>query len=112
MPKKKPSSERLSLASDTLVSVRNSTSTPSKTTAEYATPRFKDTAQVYDTEVPLGNAMEKSGVPRDEIFLSTKLWMTNMHPDDIEKSVDSSLANMRTPYLDVILLHFPFSFAR
>jgi len=62
--------------------------------------------------VSTGTALKKSGVPRDEVFLSTKLWMTSHHPDDVEKSLDKSLENLDTDYLDIMLMHFPVAFAR
>ena len=56
--------------------------------------------------------MKKSGVPREEIFLSTKLWMTSHHPDDVEASLDASLKNLDTDYIDILMMHFPVAFAR
>ena len=56
--------------------------------------------------------MKESGVPRVEIFLSTKLWMTSHHPDDVEASLDRSLENLQTDYLDILLMHFACAFAR
>ena len=51
--------------------------------------------------------MKKAGVPREEIFLSDKLWMTNHHPDDVEKSLDKSLELLQTDYLDVLMVSLP-----
>ncbi|TVY88384.1 Glycerol 2-dehydrogenase (NADP(+)) [Lachnellula willkommii] len=44
-----------------------------------------DTAQVYDVEVEVGRGMRESGVPREDIFLATKLWCNTYHPDDVER---------------------------
>lgn len=56
--------------------------------------------------------MAKAGVPREDIFVSTKLWMTSHHPEDVEKSLDTSLKNLQTDYIDVLMMHFPCAFAR
>ncbi|TVY35138.1 putative oxidoreductase [Lachnellula subtilissima] len=66
-----------------------------------------DTAQVYDVEVEVGKGMKKSGVPREDIFLATKLWCNTYHPDDVEAALDVSLRDLDTPYVDLLLMHYP-----
>ncbi|GAW12469.1 hypothetical protein ANO14919_018380 [Xylariales sp. No.14919] len=74
--------------------------------------RLIDTAQVYNVEKQVGKGMKASGVPREEIFLGTKLWCNNYHPDDVEDALDASLAELDTPYVDLLLMHYPCTFAR
>ncbi|KAL4804492.1 Aldo/keto reductase [Aspergillus unguis] len=74
--------------------------------------RLIDTARVYDTEKFIGNAIKKSGVPRGNIFLATKLWCNSFHPDDVESALDESLADLQTDYVDLFMLHYPCTFAR
>ncbi|KAF7187957.1 putative oxidoreductase C26F1.07 [Pseudocercospora fuligena] len=74
--------------------------------------RHIDTARVYDTEKQVGRGMRKSGVPREDIFLTTKLWSNSHHPDDVEPAINDSLADMQTDYLDLLLMHYPCSFKR
>jgi diketogulonate reductase-like aldo/keto reductase len=56
--------------------------------------------------------MKKSGVPRDEIFLVTKLWCNSHHPDDVERCLDGSLERLGTDYVDVLMMHYPMAVAR
>ncbi|KAL4788939.1 Aldo/keto reductase [Aspergillus venezuelensis] len=74
--------------------------------------RLIDTARVYDTETFIGNAIKKSGVPRSDIFVTTKLWCNSYHPDDVEGALDESLRDLQTEYVDLFLLHYPCTFAR
>lgn len=74
--------------------------------------RLIDTARVYDVEKQVGQGIKRSGVPREEIFLGTKLWCNNYHPDDVEKALDESLADLATPYVDLLMMHYPCTFAR
>lgn len=60
----------------------------------------------------MAKGIKKSGVPRDRIFLTTKLWNNAHHPDDVEKAVDASLKNLDTDYVDLFLIHWPVAFAR
>ena len=85
---------------------------PAVTAALKAGYRHIDTAFVYGTEGAVGNAIKKSGIPREEVFLTTKLWNNNHHPDDVEKALDASLANLGTDYVDLYLMHWPSPFAR
>lgn len=67
--------------------------------------RLIDTAQVYGNEQGVGNAVAKSGIDRKEIFITTKLWITNFDYDKALKSIDESLKKLQTDYVDLILLH-------
>ncbi|TKA71727.1 hypothetical protein B0A49_05733 [Cryomyces minteri] len=74
--------------------------------------RHIDTARIYGTEPAVGAAIKKSGVPREEIFITTKLWNNNHHPDDVEKALDASLKDLGVEYVDLYLMHWPSPFAR
>ncbi len=69
--------------------------------------RHIDTAQAYRNEAQVGEAIQSSGVPRDEIFLTTKVWVDNYKHADFIASVDESLKKLRTDYVDLLLLHWP-----
>lgn len=74
--------------------------------------RHIDTARIYGTEPAVGDAIKKSGIPRSEIFITTKLWNNSHHPDDVEPALDASLKDLGTDYLDLYLMHWPSPFAR
>ena len=74
--------------------------------------RHVDTARVYGTEPAVAEGIKKSGVPRGDIFITTKLWNNSHHPDDVEKACDASLKDLGTDYLDLYLMHWPSPFAR
>jgi 2,5-diketo-D-gluconate reductase B len=69
--------------------------------------RHIDTAQAYDNEREVGEGMRASGVKRDEIFLTTKIWTTHFKPNDLERSAKESLARLRMTEVDLLLLHWP-----
>ena len=69
--------------------------------------RHIDTGRKYGTEVAVGEAIRKSGVPRQEIFLVTKVSHENLRPKDFAKSVDDSLAALKVDYLDLLMIHWP-----
>ncbi|QCO03836.1 aldo/keto reductase [Azospirillum argentinense] len=69
--------------------------------------RHIDTAQIYGNESEVGEAIKASGLPRGEVFLTTKVWVSNYKADDFRRSVDESLAKLRTDYVDLLLLHWP-----
>ena len=56
--------------------------------------------------------MKNSGIARQDIFLTTKLWNNSHHPEDVEKACDASLRDLKTDYLDLYLMHWPSPFAR
>ncbi|MBQ9264257.1 MAG: aldo/keto reductase [Clostridia bacterium] len=71
--------------------------------------RHIDTAQSYFNEEEVGNAIEKSGIPREELFLTTKVWVEHYGYDACRASVLESLRKLKTDYIDLMLLHQPFS---
>lgn len=71
--------------------------------------RSLDTAQSYYNEEQVGSAVRKSGVPRNEIFLTTKVWLENYGYDAARSSVLESMNRLQTDYLDLVLLHQPFA---
>ena len=70
--------------------------------------RMIDTAQIYQNEEGVGNAVKKSGISRDEIFLVSKIWFTNYEYAAAKKSIDESLRKLQTEYIDLMLLHQPY----
>jgi 2,5-diketo-D-gluconate reductase B len=69
--------------------------------------RHIDTAQVYENEREVGEGLRASGVRRDEMFLTTKVWTTHFAPHDLERSVKESLVRLRLSEVDLLLLHWP-----
>jgi 2,5-diketo-D-gluconate reductase B len=69
--------------------------------------RHIDTAQGYDNEEQVGAALAGSGVPRDEVFLTTKVSPSNARPDDVRSSTRESLGKLGTDHVDLLLLHWP-----
>ncbi len=69
--------------------------------------RHIDTAQIYGNEAEVGQAITDSGVPRAEIFLTTKVWIENLAADKFLPSVKQSLAKLQTEYVDLLLIHWP-----
>lgn len=68
-----------------------------------------DTAQSYFNEKEVGDGIKESGIPREEIFITTKIWIENYGYDKCKKSVEESLERLQTSYIDLVLLHQPFS---
>lgn len=69
--------------------------------------RTIDTAQIYDNEAAVGQAIEESAVPRDELFITTKIWIENLSPEKLIASLEESLQKLRTDYVDLTLIHWP-----
>lgn len=69
--------------------------------------RHIDTAQAYNNEAEVGQAVADSGVAREEIFLTTKVWLDNLPRDKFLGSVRSSLEKLRSDYVDLLLIHWP-----
>jgi diketogulonate reductase-like aldo/keto reductase len=69
--------------------------------------RHIDTAQMYGNEAEVGRAIKESGVPRDEIFLTTKIWRDNIAHDALIAGTDASLARLGLDYIDLLLIHWP-----
>jgi diketogulonate reductase-like aldo/keto reductase len=70
--------------------------------------RLIDTAQAYNNEEGVGAAVAKSGIARQEIFLVSKIWISNYGYEKAKASIDESLRKLRTDYIDLMLLHQPF----
>ena len=70
--------------------------------------RSIDTAQAYGNEEGVGSAPAKSGLPREEFFLTTKVWISNAGYERAKASIEESLKKLQTSYLDLLLIHQPF----
>ena len=70
--------------------------------------RSIDTAQAYYNEAGVGQALKESGLPREEFFLTTKVWITNAGYDQAKASIQQSMDKLGTDYLDLLLIHQPF----
>jgi diketogulonate reductase-like aldo/keto reductase len=70
--------------------------------------RLIDTAQAYQNEEGVGNAIEKCGVPREELFITTKVWISNAGYEKAKASIEESLTKLKTDYIDLLLIHQPF----
>ena len=70
--------------------------------------RLIDTAQAYYNEEGVGAAISKCGVPRNELFLTTKVWISNAGEANAARSIDESLHKLKTDYVDLLLIHQPF----
>ncbi|ROL79135.1 2,5-didehydrogluconate reductase B [Pseudomonas protegens] len=69
--------------------------------------RAIDTAQIYDNEADVGQAIAASNVPRQELFITSKIWVANFARDLLIPSLKDSLRKLRTDYLDLTLIHWP-----
>ncbi|GHC16736.1 2,5-didehydrogluconate reductase DkgB [Aidingimonas halophila] len=69
--------------------------------------RHIDTAQMYDNEAAVGRAIRDSAVPRDEIFLTTKIWYDRLKGDDLIQSLEESLEKLGVDHVDLALIHWP-----
>jgi len=69
--------------------------------------RHIDTAQMYRNEQDIGDALQTSNVPRDEIFLTTKLLQSNLRANDVRSSFAASLERLQMEYVDLLLIHSP-----
>ena len=70
--------------------------------------RSIDTAQSYGNEEAVGSAVEKCGVPRQQLFLTTKIWISNAGYENAKASIERSLKKLKTDYIDLLLIHQPF----
>lgn len=71
--------------------------------------RSIDTAQAYFNEEGVGNAIRNCGVPREELFVTDKVWILNAGDEQAARSIDESLRKLQTDYIDLLLIHQPFS---
>lgn len=69
--------------------------------------RHIDTAQAYRNEAGVGRAIARSGLARTELFVTTKLWMTDYAPDKVRPSIEASLERLGLDYVDLMLMHWP-----
>lgn len=70
--------------------------------------RSIDTAQAYGNEEGVGNAIEKCGLPREDLFITTKIWITNAGYEKAKASIEESLKKLKSDYIDLLLIHQPF----
>ncbi len=70
--------------------------------------RSIDTAQAYGNEEGVGNAIVKCGIPRDDLFITTKVWISNAGYEKAKASIEESLRKLKTDYIDLLLIHQPF----
>lgn len=70
--------------------------------------RSIDTAQAYGNEEGVGNALAKCGLPREEFFITTKVWISNAGYEKAKASIEESLKKLQTDYIDLLLIHQPF----
>ena len=71
--------------------------------------RHIDTAHMYGNEKEVGSAIKKSGIPRNEIFVTSKLWITEYGPDKTFEAINKMLKRLDLEYIDLVLLHFPYN---
>lgn len=71
--------------------------------------RSIDTAQAYANEEGVGNAMKKSGISRSDLFITTKVWISNAGYERAKASIDESLRKLQSEYIDLLLVHQPFN---
>ena len=69
--------------------------------------RHIDTAAMYDNERAVGEGLRASGVPRDAVFITTKVWQSDLKARDFERSAKASLSNLRLAAVDLLLIHWP-----
>lgn len=70
--------------------------------------RLIDTAQAYGNEEAVGKAVQKSGLPRKDFFITTKVWISNAGYEKAKASLDESLRKLQMDYIDLVLIHQPF----
>lgn len=69
--------------------------------------RHIDTAQIYENEAAVGEALAEAGVARHDLWLTTKVWVSAFRDGDLQRSVDESLQRLRVDHVDLLLLHWP-----
>ncbi|MEQ8715852.1 MAG: aldo/keto reductase [Cyclobacteriaceae bacterium] len=69
--------------------------------------RHIDTAQAYGNEAAVGAGLIASGISREEVFITDKIWWDKLAPDALQKSLDRSLNELQTNYIDLLLIHWP-----
>ena len=91
--------------------VRDADVTPAVLSALEAGYRHIDTAQVYRNEAGVGRALASAGLPRDEVYVATKLWNDHHHRADARAALESSLEKLGLDHLDLYLIHWPATVA-
>lgn len=71
--------------------------------------RHFDTAALYKSETSIGKAVKKSGISRDSLFITTKVWKDDLSPKKARLSLENSLRDLQTDYVDLLLIHWPKS---
>ena len=71
--------------------------------------RLFDTAQGYGNERQVGNVIKKCGIPREELFITTKLWIAGYGYENAKESIEGSLERLQLDYIDLLLMHHPFN---
>ena len=69
--------------------------------------RHLDTAQSYDNEQDVGQGIRQSGIDRDELFITTKIWYTDLARTNVLRAIDDSLRQLQTDYVNLLLIHWP-----
>ena len=69
--------------------------------------RHLDTAQMYGNEREVGAGLKRSGLKRDDVFITTKVWFNRLAPGDLERSVEESLEKLGLPWVDLLMIHWP-----
>src|SRR6478672_11366918 len=69
--------------------------------------RHIDTAEMYDNEREIGEGLRASGVKRNEVFITTKVWPSHLAPRELERATKESLARLRLTEVDLLLIHWP-----
>lgn len=87
--------------------LENGTATPLVEKALEVGYRHIDTAQIYGNEADVGAAIKTSGIKRDDIFLTTKVWIDQFHDGDLQRSAEISLEKLGVDHVDLLLLHWP-----
>src|SRR5204863_9840197 len=71
--------------------------------------RHIDTAETYDNEREIGDALRASGVKRQDVFITTKVWPSHLAPRELERATKESLTRLRLTEVDLLLIHWPNS---
>ena len=69
--------------------------------------RHIDTAEMYENEREVGEGLRASGAPREQVFITTKVWSSNLAPDDLARSIRQSVAKLNVRQVDLLLVHWP-----
>lgn len=69
--------------------------------------RHVDTAEMYENEAEVGRALKESGIDRESVFLTTKIWRDHLRERAVPRALDASLARLETDYVDLLLIHWP-----